>query len=244
MSFSKPPPRLTQRTPLLSPPPPPPPSPSPSQVLKALRDILIRALDSTYLGVGVSVSTLTGPAPTLHITTSVADLFVKSKTSVDRLDGHVHPAPKLPTVPVSNLKTEATTTTTTTTTTSKPSSGRILPPTPAKLIARPCASFDCDALGMVTMRSAPEFYYYNRHAAEQCCTWEPFYYYGSWGACSAVCDRGTQTRCVCVCVCVFEICCPLALHVSSAGGKLLSLRRVVVAEMQGALRMGVRCQQG
>ena len=170
-------------------------------MLKALRDILIRALDSTYLGVGVSVSTLTGPAPTLHITTSVADLFVKSKTSVDRLDGHVHPAPKLPTVPVSNLKT-ATTTTTTTTTTSKPSSGRILPPTPAKLIARPCASFDCDALGMVTMRSAPEFYYYNRHAAEQCCTWEPFYYYGSWGACSAVCDRGTQTRCVCVCVCV------------------------------------------
>lgn len=47
-------------------------------VMKAIATLIRRVLDSTYLGGGASVSTLTGPAPTINIEFSAGDLFVNS----------------------------------------------------------------------------------------------------------------------------------------------------------------------
>ena len=49
-------------------------------ILTAIASLIRRVLDSSYLGGGASISTLTGPAPTINIEFSAGDLFVNSAT--------------------------------------------------------------------------------------------------------------------------------------------------------------------
>ena len=72
--------------------------------MKLLAELIRRVLDSTYLGGGASLSTITGPSPTIHLEISAGDLFVNSrplgKNGVDdELDQPLKPTKVTPSVP-------------------------------------------------------------------------------------------------------------------------------------------------